>query len=193
MTAGPKLLAGLGNPGQEYAETRHNAGFWFMDAVVREQRIDLRSEKRFSGDVGKIETEGSRCWLLKPNTFMNLSGRSVAALASYYNIPAAEIIVVYDEIDLPPGTVRFKFGGGHGGHNGMRDIIQHLGTADFHRVRIGVGHPGHKDQVVPYVLGRPPQTERELILSAIDNVLAELPAILRGEYEKVMHRLHSSR
>lgn len=193
MTAGPKLLVGLGNPGQEYAETRHNAGFWFINAVVREQRIDLRNEKRFSGDVGKIETEGSRCWLLKPATFMNLSGRSVAALASYYNIPAAETIVVYDEIDLPPGTVRFKFGGGHGGHNGMRDIIQQLGTADFHRVRIGVGHPGHKDQVVPYVLGRPPQTERELILSAIDNVLAELPAILRGEYEKVMHRLHSSR
>lgn len=164
-----------------------------MDAVVREQRIDLRSEKRYSGDVGKIETEDSRCWLLKPATFMNLSGRSVAALANYYNIPAAEIIVVYDEIDLPPGTVRFKFGGGHGGHNGMRDIIQHLGTADFHRIRIGVGHPGHKDQVVPYVLGRPPQAERELILSAIDNVLAELSAILRGEYEKVMHRLHSSR
>ena len=192
MPAGPSLIAGLGNPGPEHAETRHNAGFWFIDALVRDQHVELRSDKRYAGDIGQIGTASDRCWLLKPNTFMNHSGRSLAALVNYYNIPAERIIVVYDEIDLPPGTVRFKFRGGHGGHNGMRDIIQALGTADFYRVRIGVGHPGHRDQVVPYVLGRPSKNDRELINAAIDKVVAEMPAMLRGDYEQVMHRLHTT-
>lgn len=192
MPAGPTLIAGLGNPGSEYAETRHNAGFWFIDSLARDQHVELRSDKRCAGDVGQLGSGNERCWLLKPQTFMNHSGRSLAAFANYYNIPASRIIVVYDEIDLPPGTVRFKFSGGHGGHNGMRDIVQQLGSADFYRVRIGVGHPGHRDKVVSYVLGRPPKEEREQIEASIDKLLAELPAIFRGEYEKVMHRLHSS-
>lgn len=192
MPAAPSLIAGLGNPGSEYAETRHNAGFWFIDALARDQHVDLRNDKRCAGDVGQIGAGSDRCWLLKPNTFMNHSGRSLAAISSYYNIPPDRIIVVYDEIDLPPGTVRFKFRGGHGGHNGMRDIIQALGSADFYRVRIGVGHPGHRDQVVPYVLGRPSKADREAINAAIDKVIAEIPAILRGDYEQVMHRLHTS-
>lgn len=192
MPAGPSLIAGLGNPGSEYAETRHNAGFWFVDALARQLHVDLRSDKRCAGEVGQIGTGDERCRLLKPNTFMNHSGRSLAALAAYYNIPADRIIVAYDEIDLPPGTVRFKYRGGHGGHNGMRDIIQHLGTVDFYRIRIGVGHPGDRDQVVPYVLGRPSKADRELIDAAIGKVLDEIPAILRGDYEQVMHRLHSS-
>ncbi len=193
MPAGPTLIAGLGNPGPEYAETRHNAGFWFLDALVREFHVDLRRDKRCAGDVGQIGSGNERCWLLKPTVFMNHSGRSVAALANYYNIPADQIVVVYDEIDLPPGTVRFKFQGGHGGHNGMRDIIQHLGTADFYRVRIGIGHPGHRDQVVPYVLGRPSKADRELIEASVSKMLAEVPAMLRGDYEPLMHRLHSNR
>ena len=193
MPAAPLLIAGLGNPGPEYAETRHNAGFWFLDALARKYHVDLRSDKRCGGDVGELIEGGSRCRLLKPTTFMNHSGRSLAALANYYNIPADQIVVVYDEIDLPPGSVKFKFQGGHGGHNGMRDIIQHLGTPDFHRVRIGVGHPGHKDQVVPYVLGRPSRSDRELINQSIDRMLDEVPALLRGEYEPLMHRLHSNR
>lgn len=192
MPAGPTLIAGLGNPGSEYAETRHNAGFWFIDALAHKLRINLRGDKRYAGDIGQIGSGSERCWLLKPNTFMNHSGRSVAALASYYNIPAERIIVVYDEIDLPSGSVRFKFKGGHGGHNGMRDIIQQLGTADFYRIRIGVGHPGHRDQVVPYVLGRPSRSDHDLINTGIDRVLAEIPAILRGDYEAVMHHLHTN-
>lgn len=191
MPAGPSLIAGLGNPGSEYAETRHNAGFWFLDALARELRVELRADKRCAGELGQHGSGGERCWLLKPTTLMNHSGRSLSALADYYNIPADRIIVVYDEIDLPPGTVRFKFSGGHGGHNGMRDIIQHLGTADFYRIRIGIGHPGHRDQVVPYVLGRPSREDRKLIDSAIGRVLAESPLILRGEYERVMHSLHT--
>ncbi len=192
MPAGPTLIAGLGNPGPEYAETRHNAGFWFIDRLARDQHIELRSDKRCAGDLGQLGSGSERRWLLKPQTFMNHSGRSLAALANYYNIPASQIIVVYDEIDLPPGTVRLKFSGGHGGHNGMRDIVQQLGSADFYRVRIGIGHPGHRDHVVSYVLGRPTKAEREQIEASIDRVLTEIPAILDGEYEKVMHRLHSS-
>lgn len=193
MPAAPFLIAGLGNPGPEYAETRHNAGFWFLDALARKHHVDLRSDKRCAGDVGELMAGNHRCRLLKPTTFMNHSGRSLAALANYYNISADQIVVVYDEIDLPPGSVKFKFQGGHGGHNGLRDIIQHLGTPDFHRVRIGVGHPGHKDQVVPYVLGRPSKSDCELIVQSIDRMLDEVPALLRGEYEALMHRLHSNR
>lgn len=192
MPAGPSLIAGLGNPGSEYAETRHNAGFWFVDELARKLHVDLRNDKRCAGEVSQIGSGDERCWLLKPNTFMNHSGRSLAALAGYYDIPPDRIIVVYDEIDLPPGIVRFKYRGGHGGHNGMRDIIQALGTPDFYRIRIGVGHPGHRDQVVPYVLSRPSRADRELIDTAIGKVLDEIPAIMRGDYEQVMHRLHSS-
>lgn len=191
MPETPILIAGLGNPGPEYTETRHNAGFWFIDALTREQRVEFRADKRSQGEVAQLDNAGERCWLLKPQTFMNHSGRSLAALASYYNISADRIVVVYDEIDLPPGTVRFKFKGGHGGHNGMRDIIQQLGTGDFYRVRIGVGHPGHRDQVVSYVLGRPSKADREQIDVSIDRVLTEMPGILRGDYEQVMHHLHT--
>lgn len=191
MAPRPKLIAGLGNPGAEYAETRHNAGFWFVDALAREYHADLRPQKKFSAEIDQLGSGDERCWLLKPTTFMNLSGQAIASVASYYNITPAEIIVVYDEIDLPPGTVRFKFRGGAGGHNGMRDTIQHLGTQDFYRIRIGVGHPGDRDQVIRYVLGRPSKSERELITDSIQRVLQEMPAILRGDYEPVMHHLHT--
>lgn len=191
MPAGPKLIAGLGNPGAKYAETRHNVGYWLADALARRYSVQFRSAQRFAGETGQLSSGTERCWLLKPTTFMNLSGRSVAALAGYFNIPPAEILVVYDEIDLPPGTVRLKFRGGAGGHNGMRDIIQHLGTPDFYRLRIGVGHPGYRDEVISYVLGRPSPAERRLIEESIARVIDEMPDVLRGDYEKVMHRLHT--
>lgn len=188
---GPKLIVGLGNPGPEYADTRHNVGFWFVDALARDHHLTLRSERRFSGAVCQLGTGGHRCWLLKPETFMNRSGHAVVPLAQYYNIEPASILVVHDEIDLPPGQLKLKFSGGHGGHNGLRDIIRQLGSSDFYRLRIGVGHPGHRDHVVPYVLGRPATEDRHAIEACINRVLAEMPRLLQGEYEKVMNVLHS--
>lgn len=189
-TTGPKLIAGLGNPGPEYADTRHNVGFWFVDALAREYQLTFRVERRFSGAVCQLATGPERCWLLKPGNYMNRSGHSVAALAQYYDVAPASILVVHDEIDLPAGQVKLKFSGGHGGHNGLRDIIRQLGSSDFYRLRIGIGHPGHRDHVVPYVLGRPAVTDREAIEDTIARTLAEIPRLLQGEYEKVMNELH---
>ena len=145
-----KAIVGLGNPGPKYAETRHNAGFWFVDEVARKYSAVFRPEKKFHGEVAKISLEGKDIWLLKPGTFMNRSGLAVKSLLSFYRISADQLLVAHDEIDLPPGTAKLKTGGGHGGHNGLRDIINQLATNDFHRLRIGVGHPGSKDQVVGY-------------------------------------------
>lgn len=187
-----QLIVGLGNPGAEYEQTRHNAGFWFVDELARAAGCSLRTEARFHAEVGRCTLHGQDCRLQKPTTFMNRSGQSVAALAKFLRIPPAEILVVHDELDLPPGTVRLKRGGGHGGHNGLRDLIAHLGTQDFLRLRLGVGHPGDRDKVVDYVLHRPSREERELIDAAMTRALEVMPLAVTGEFERAMHKLHSA-
>ena len=186
-----RLVAGLGNPGAEYGQTRHNAGFWFADELARCQDGVFRREARFHGEVCRIRLEGAQLWLLKPDTWMNRSGQAVARLANFYKIPLEQILVAHDDLDLPPGTVRLKRGGGHGGHNGLRDIITLLGGNGFLRLRIGIGHPGSREQVTPFVLGAPPESERQLIEEAIDRAVGEVPSLVRGEFQKVMNRLHS--
>ena len=186
-----KVIVGLGNPGAKYTETRHNAGFWFVEQVARKYAGTFRNEKKFFGDVAKIAVDGKEIWLLKPETFMNRSGQSVKALMSFYRIDADQLLVAHDEIDLPPGTAKLKTGGGHGGHNGLRDIINQLGTKDFHRLRIGVGHPGSKDQVVDFVLHNPSRPERDLIDRDIDDAVSVLPELASGALEQAMQKLHS--
>jgi len=186
-----KVIVGLGNPGAKYTETRHNAGFWFVEEVARRYAGTFRNEKKFFGDVAKIAVDGKEIWLLKPETFMNRSGQSVKSLMSFYRIDADQLLVAHDEIDLPPGTAKLKTGGGHGGHNGLRDIINQLGTKDFHRLRIGVGHPGSKDQVVDFVLHNPSRAERDLIDRDIDDAVSVLPELASGALEKAMQKLHS--
>ena len=186
-----KLIVGLGNPGPKYSETRHNAGFWFVEDLANQYHARFLPEKKFHGEVTRISLEGSDIWLLKPETFMNRSGLSVVSLASFYKIAPQNILVAHDEIDLKAGTARLKSGGGHGGHNGLRDIISHLGTKDFQRLRIGVDHPGSKDMVVDYVLKRPDAKDRQAIEDSIDDALRVLPKVAAGEWEKAMHQLHT--
>lgn len=186
-----KVIVGLGNPGSKYTETRHNAGFWFIEEVARKYSATFRPEKKFHGEVAKISLEGKDIWLLKPDTFMNRSGLAVQSLLSFYRITAEQLLVAHDEIDLPPGTAKLKTSGGHGGHNGLRDIISQLGSKDFHRLRIGVGHPGSKDQVVDYVLHNPSQDDRISIDRDIDDAVAVLPELASGAFEQAMHTLHS--
>ena len=186
-----QLIAGLGNPGAKYSETRHNAGFWFVDALVRQHGVVLASEKRFHGEVAKVDIGGNGIWLLKPATFMNRSGQSLRSLVEFYRLQPENVLVAHDEIDLEPGTVRLKSGGGHGGHNGLRDIIAQLGGRDFQRLRFGVGHPGYRDQVVDYVLHRPGKDEQQAIENSIDDALKVMPKIAAGEWEKAMHELHT--
>jgi len=186
-----KLIVGLGNPGPKYSETRHNAGFWFVDDLASQYRSRFLPEKKFHGEVARINLEGKDVWLLKPETYMNRSGLSVVSLAAFYKIAAENILVAHDEIDLKAGTARLKSGGGHGGHNGLRDIISHLGTKDFQRLRIGVDHPGSKDLVVDYVLKRPDSKDRQAIEDSINNALRVMPKVAAGEWEKAMHQLHT--
>ena len=186
-----KVIVGLGNPGAKYTETRHNAGFWFIEEVARKCAATFRSDKKFHGEVARISLEGKELWLLKPDTFMNRSGLAVQSLLSFYRISAEQLLVVHDEIDLPPGTVKLKSGGGHGGHNGLRDIIAQLGNKDFFRLRIGVGHPGSKDQVVDYVLRSASRDDRILIDRNIDDAINILPDLASGALEKAMQVLHS--
>ncbi|CAI8865817.1 aminoacyl-tRNA hydrolase [Methylocaldum szegediense] len=186
-----KLVVGLGNPTAQYEKTRHNAGFWFVDEIAETYGAVFREDRRFQGLVAALEFGGGSVLLLKPMTFMNRSGQSVAALVRYYKITAEEMLVAHDELDFAPGVVRLKCGGGHGGHNGLRDLIDQLGTAGFWRIRIGIGHPGNRDEVVPYVLGNPGANERELICRAISRVTELFPAILRGELSAVTTRLHT--
>ena len=191
MTGLPlKLIVGLGNPGAEYARTRHNAGFWYVDELARSAGGNWRRESRFQCELARASVAGQELWLLKPQTFMNRSGAAVHAVASFYRIAPGEILVAHDEIDLPPGVVRLKEGGGHGGHNGVRDVIAQLG-ADFWRLRIGVGHPGSKDQVIDAVLDRATADEQALIDAALVRAHAALPELLRDGAQKAMHRLHS--
>lgn len=181
---------GLGNPGRDYAGTRHNAGFWWVTQCADSMRIVLKPESRFFGMAGR-STHGADINLLLPQTFMNLSGKAVLALARYYKIAADEILVVHDELDLVPGISRFKLGGGHGGHNGLKDIMAQLGTPQFWRLRLGIGHPGHRSEVVNYVLNSPRVEEAELIEWSIGQSLALLPEILRGDFETAMLKLHT--
>ena len=191
MAQGSGLIVGLGNPGSEYAETRHNAGFRFLDALLSGTNEQLRNESRFSAELGKINIAGKDVWLLAPQTFMNHSGESVAKFIHYYKIPLTEILVAHDELDLPPGTVRLKVGGGDGGHNGLADVTEKLGSSDYARLRIGIGHPGSSAQVISYVLKRAPSSEQTLIDDAIAHAKTHIVDIVHGQFQKVMNSLHT--
>lgn len=192
MPSAIKLVVGLGNPGPAYLLTRHNAGFWFADALAGKHGLRFRGEAKFHAEVTRLSHGNGDCYLCKPTCFMNESGRAVQALVSFYRLAAEELLIVHDEIDLPPGTVRLKLGGGHGGHNGLRDIIEVLGDNNFNRLRIGVGHPGDSDQVADYVLSRAPAAEEDLILQSIATALELVPEILAGNITKAMNTLHSN-
>lgn len=188
-----KLLVGLGNPGSEYEDTRHNAGFWFIDAVARELKLSLQPERSYHGLVARTQANGQTLWLLQPQTFMNLSGKSVAALARFFKISADEILVAHDELDLPAGEAKLKKGGSHAGHNGLRDIHAQLGTADYWRLRLGVGHPGQKSEVVAWVLKKPLAQQRQAIDDSIVRSVSALPLLLAGEMDKAMVKIHTSK
>lgn len=184
----PKLLVGLGNPGPDYSETRHNAGFWFCERLAQQLGVSLKREARFHGLVGQSREAG--IFVLLPQTFMNRSGQSVAALARFYRIEPAQMLVVHDELDIPPGQLRVKFGGGLGGHNGLKDITSHLGTQDYWRLRIGIGHPGDRNEVVNYVLKPPRREEQAEIDAAIERALNAWKQIASGDWNAVMQTLN---
>jgi peptidyl-tRNA hydrolase, PTH1 family len=188
-----KLFVGLGNPGPEYEATRHNAGFWWIDALARELKLHLAMDKGYQGLVARGSVHGQTVWLLQPQSFMNLSGRSVAALARFYKIAPEEILVVHDELDVAPGQAKLKFGGSHAGHNGLRDIHAQLGTGDYWRLRVGIGHPGVKAEVVNWVLKKPAPDQRELIEACIERTLKAFPPLLAGEMEKATLIVHTSK
>ena len=187
-----KLFVGLGNPGSEYEATRHNAGFWWIDALARELKAPLSLDKNYHGQVARTVVDGQTVWLLKPLTFMNLSGKSVAALAWFFKIAPEEVLVVHDELDIVPGQVKLKFGGSHAGHNGLRDIHAQLGTADYWRLRIGVGHPGVKAEVINWVLKKPMLEHRQAIDECIARSMKAVPELLKGEMEKATMLTHTS-
>jgi len=184
------IIVGLGNPGPEHQLTRHNAGFWFVDALARAQGGQFRSHSRYHGEVCRVGLAGRELVLLKPHTYMNRSGLAVRALLDYVKVPVAELLVAHDELDLPPGTARFKLGGGHGGHNGLRDTITHCG-ADFWRLRVGIGHPGDRSQVIDYVLQRALRADEDAIVASIGASLDALSLFLRDGAEKAMNALHT--
>lgn len=185
-----KLIVGLGNPGPQYESTRHNAGFWWVDQVCTETGSKLNLEAKFFGHAGKLNG-ATEIWLLKPTTFMNASGRAVGAIAKFYKITPEQILVIHDELDLSPGTTKLKKGGGHGGHNGLKDIAAQLGTPDFWRLRIGIGHPGEKSQVANFVLHAPTRDEQTVIEQNIDQSTTLLPLLLQGKFEEAMLKLHT--
>jgi peptidyl-tRNA hydrolase, PTH1 family len=185
-----RLIVGLGNPGAEYVRTRHNAGFWLADELARRHRGVFRGESRHQGEVARVAIGGEDVWLLKPTTFMNRSGASIASLCGFFKISAEQVLVAHDEIDLPVGAVRLKQGGGHGGHNGLRDAIATVGDG-FWRLRLGVGHPGSREQVVDYVLRRAPTEEDALLQQAIAVAADIIPVVLADGAQKAMNRLHS--
>ena len=192
MSQQKKLLVGLANPGPEYAKTRHNAGAWVVEELARVHNVTLKNEPKFFGLTGRIMVHGEDLRLLIPTTFMNLSGKAVAALAKFYQIKPEEIMVAHDELDLPPGIGKFKKGGGHGGHNGLKDIISKQGNnKEFYRLRLGIGHPGHKDKVAGYVLGKAPQKEQECIEAVVDESVRSLDILLKDGLPKAQNRLHT--
>ena len=187
-----RLIVGLGNPGPEYAATRHNAGAWYVAELASRYNGQLREEAKYFGLTARISLQGQEVRLLIPTTFMNLSGKSVAALANFFQIPAESILVAHDELDLPPGVARFKQGGGHGGHNGLKDIISKLANSkDFHRLRIGIGHPGDKNKVAGFVLTKAPQSEQQLIDAALDEALRCTDILFQQDMTRAMNRLHA--
>ena len=185
------IIAGLGNPEDRYAQTLHNAGFWFVDELARRDNAQFRYEKRFDADVGKVRIGGNDVWLVKPQSYMNRSGGPVRSILDYYRQTTAQLLVVHDEIDLPPGTVRLKAGGGHGGHNGLRDVIRHC-DADFMRLRLGVGHPGHKDEVTDHVLKRASADAEAAILSNVDDAADVMPLLADDGLNAAMKELHTT-
>jgi len=185
-----KIIVGLGNPGPEHVLTRHNAGFWFVDALAARHGGRFRSHTKFQGEICRLNLDGGEVTLLKPSTYMNRSGLAIRALSDYLKVAPAETLVVHDELDLPVGDIRFKLGGGHGGHNGLRDTITHIG-ADFWRLRIGIGHPGDKSQVIDYVLHRASKDEEEQIIASVAEALDALPVFLEQGAEKAMNGLHT--
>jgi PTH1 family peptidyl-tRNA hydrolase len=186
-----KLFVGLGNPGPEYEATRHNAGFWWVDELARELKVNLVADRGYHGLVARANVHGQTVWLLEPQTFMNLSGKSVAALARFYKIAPEEILVVHDELDVVPGQAKLRLGGSHAGHNGLRDIHAQLGTADYWRLRIGIGHPGVKSEVVNWVLKKPAPEQRTAIEECIARTLKAVPALLAGEMDKATLIVHT--
>lgn len=187
-----KLIVGLANPGAEYAQTRHNAGAWYVQELARICSVQLAPESKYFGVTARAILHGKDVRLLIPTTYMNLSGKSVAALANFFRILPEEILVAHDELDMEPGVAKFKLGGGHGGHNGLKDIIASLGNdKNFHRLRIGIGHPGDKNKVSGYVLGRAPAVEQERINAAIDEAVRSTEILFNQDMAKAMHRLHS--
>ncbi len=189
-----QIICGLGNPGDEYEHTRHNAGFWFVDALARECGVSLRKEAKFSGWIGKVQLNGHSAWLLKPNTFMNRSGKALAALANFYQVTPDSILVIHDELDLLPGASKMKQGGSHAGHNGLKDIQALLGSQQFWRIRLGIGHPrtlALNQEVIDFVLHRPSREHRALIDAEIDRVLTIVPSALAGELNAATMKLHT--
>lgn len=187
-----KLIVGLANPGQEYQKTRHNAGAWVVEYLANRHQGQLKADSKFFGLTAKIRLSDQEVKLLIPTTFMNLSGKSVAAMAKFYQIEPTEILVIHDELDLPPGIAKFKQGGGHGGHNGLRDIINKLGNNnDFYRLRIGIGHPGHKDKVAGFVLNKAPEKEQALIDASVDEAARCIDILMRDGLAKAQNRLHT--
>lgn len=185
-----KLIIGLGNPGQQYAKTRHNAGFWFVERIAKDFGIGLTLDKKFHGLIGRGQVHGCDVRLLLPQTFMNKSGVSVVPLVNFYNIANDEMLIVHDELDIDVASMRFKTGGGHGGHNGLRDIVPHLG-ADFHRLRLGIGRPQQKSQVASYVLGTPTLNEQIALDLMLDEAIRQLPKLLNGEFDKAQQAINS--
>ena len=185
-----RIIVGLGNPGPEHQVTRHNAGFWFVDLLARRHGGEFRDYRKFSGETARISISGTDLVLLKPTTYMNRSGLSIRQLSEFFKILPEEILVAHDELDLPVGSVRLKQGGGHGGHNGLRDTIAHIGE-NFWRLRLGIGHPGKKADVIDYVLTRAPRTEEDLILDAVGTAVDCMPLLLEQGAERAMTRLHS--
>ena len=188
-----KLFVGLGNPGPEYEATRHNAGFWWIDALARELKLTLVPERAYHGLMARTSIAGHSVWLLQPQTFMNLSGKSVAALARFFKIQPEEILVVHDELDLSPGQAKLKRGGSHAGHNGLRDIHAQLGSSDYWRLRIGIGHPGVKGEVIHWVLKKPAPDQRQLIEDSIAHSLKAYPTMLAGDMDKATLLVHTTK
>jgi len=187
-----RLIVGLGNPGPDYNRTRHNAGEWFINQLASYSNTSLKTESKFFGRTARINVNGQDVRLLIPDTFMNLSGKAIAAIAKFYQINTNEIMVVHDELDLPPGVAKYKLGGGHGGHNGLRDTISKLGNdKGFYRLRVGIGHPGHKDKVSGFVLGKAPTSEQQLIDAAIDEAVRCTDVLFKDGLSKATNRLHS--
>ena len=190
MSAVVTMIAGLGNPDSKYERTLHNAGFWFVDALLRKYGGEFRYDKKFDAEICRIDLQGNEVWLVKPQSFMNLSGGPVRGALDYYRLQPEQLLVAHDEIDLPPGTVRLKLGGGHGGHNGMRDVMRHCGS-DFMRLRIGVGHPGEKSMVTNYVLKKGTADVEAAVYKTLDDAVAVMPILVGDGLNAAMKKLHT--